>query len=137
VEVASILNPSELVSLQRAAREVYVDPSLKQYAVKLVAATRDPAKYGAKEVGPWIQFGASPRATISLVEGARALAFLRGRRHALPEDFTELVPDVLRHRLTPTYTALSEGKTPEMVIARLMQAVPPPPKPLEPQAKAA
>jgi MoxR-like ATPase len=137
VEVASILTPSELVSLQRAAREVYVDPSLKQYAVKLVAATRDPAKYGAKEVGPWIQFGASPRATISLVEGARALAFLRGRRHALPEDFTELVPDVLRHRLTPTYTALSEGKTPEMVIARLMQAVPPPPKPLEPQAKAA
>jgi MoxR-like ATPase len=137
VEVASILTPAELVSLQRAAREVYVDPSLKQYAVKLVAATRDPAKYGAKEVGPWIQFGASPRATISLVEGARALAFLRGRRHALPEDFTELVPDVLRHRLTPTYTALSEGKTPEMVIARLMQAVPPPPKPLEPQAKAA
>jgi MoxR-like ATPase len=137
VEVASILTPSDLVSLQRAAREVYVDPSLKQYAVKLVAATRDPAKYGAKEVGPWIQFGASPRATISLVEGARALAFLRGRRHALPEDFTELVPDVLRHRLTPTYTALSEGKTPEMVIARLMQAVPPPPKPLEPQAKAA
>jgi MoxR-like ATPase len=137
VQVAAIVTPAELVSLQRACREVYVDPSLKQYAVKLVAATRNPAKYGAKEAAGWIMFGASPRATISLVEGARALAFLRGRRHALPEDFTELVPDVLRHRLVPSYAALSEGKTADMVITRLMQAVPPPPKPLAPQATAA
>jgi MoxR-like ATPase len=80
-------------------RKVYVDPSLMQYAVKLVSATRDaPTLYGCP-TGGYITFGASPRATIGLIEGARALAFLRGRSYALPQDMTVLIPDVLRHRL--------------------------------------
>ena len=101
----------QLAALQRECRRVYVDPSLIQYAVKLVSATRTPEKHGLKDLGKFITFGASPRATINLTEGARALAMLRGRTYALPEDMTDLVPDVLRHRLVLSYEALSEGLT--------------------------
>ena len=80
-----------------------------QYAVKLVSATRNPDRHGLKDLRRFITFGASPRATINLTEGARALAMLRGRTYALPEDMTDLVPDVLRHRLVLSYEALSEG----------------------------
>jgi MoxR-like ATPase len=90
---------------------VYVDPSLVQYAVKLVSATRTPDRHGIKDIAKFITFGASPRATINLTEGARALAMLRGRAYVLPEDMTDLVPDVLRHRLVLSYEALSEGLT--------------------------
>ena len=82
-----------------------------QYAVKLVAATRRPDRYGIEDIARYITFGASPRATINIIEGARALAFLRGRNYVLPEDVTDLVPDVLRHRLVLCYEALSDGQT--------------------------
>jgi MoxR-like ATPase len=78
-----------------------------------------------------LSFGASPRASIGLIEGARALALLRGRDYALPEDVADLVPDVLRHRLVLSYTALAEGKTPEAIIQEVMKAVPMPDKPME------
>jgi MoxR-like ATPase len=96
---------------------VYVDPSLVQYAVKLVSATRTPEKHGLKDLRRFITFGASPRATINLVEGARALAMLRGRSYALPEDMVDLVPDVLRHRVVLSYEALSEGMTSDSLVA--------------------
>ncbi|MCB2033769.1 MAG: AAA family ATPase, partial [Ottowia sp.] len=96
VEVNQVATTDQLSGLQRACRDVYVDPSLVQYAVKLVTATREPARVGLKELVPMITFGASPRATIGLIEGARALALMRGRPYALPEDMTDLVPDVLR-----------------------------------------
>ena len=76
-------------------------------------------------------FGASPRATIHLVEAARALAFLRGRAYVLPEDVTDLAPDVLRHRLSLSYEALADAVTPDQLITRIMQQVPAPDKPLE------
>ncbi len=88
------------------------------YAVRLVAATRKPERYGIKDFARYITFGASPRATIHLIEGARALAFLRGRTYVLPEDVTDLVPDVLRHRLVLSYEALADGQTPDMLIHR-------------------
>ena len=108
-----------------------MDPSLVQYAVKLVAATRTPARAGLPELARYITFGASPRATINLTEGARALALLRGRSYALPEDLSDLVPDVLRHRLVLSYEALSDGLTADAVIAQIMAKVPAPPRPLE------
>jgi MoxR-like ATPase len=110
---------------------VYVDPSLVQYAVKLVSATRTPERHGLKELGKYITYGASPRATINLTEGARALAMLRGRTYALPEDMTALVPDVLRHRVVLSYEALSEGLSSDAVISKIMARIPAPPKPLE------
>src|SRR5207247_1081855 len=109
----------------------YVDPNLMQYAVRLSSATRHPERYGVPDLQKYISFGASPRATIHLVEGARALAYLRGRTYALPEDVSDLAPDVLRHRLVLTYEALAEGLTPDQLIHRIMQRVPAPEKPLE------
>jgi MoxR-like ATPase len=130
VEVNAVADTFQLAQLQRECREVYVDPSLMQYAVRLVSATRRPEKYGLAEVARYITYGASPRATIGLVEGSRALAMLRGRRYVLPEDVADLVPDVLRHRLVPSYEALAENITPDELVRRVMKAVPMPDKPL-------
>ena len=127
----------QLAELLKECRRIYVDPSLVQYAVKLVSATRDPARHGMKELQPFITYGASPRATINLTEGARALAMLRGRSYALPEDMTDLVPDVLRHRIVLSYEALSEGLSAESLIGKVMARIPAPAKPLEHEKLAA
>ncbi|MES2385643.1 MAG: MoxR family ATPase [Pseudomonadota bacterium] len=137
VAVSSVATTTQLAELQRECRRVYVDPSLIQYAVRLVSATRTPEKHGLKELERFITFGASPRATINLTEGARALAMLRGRTYALPEDMTDLVPDVLRHRLVLSYEALSEGLDADTVVAKIMARVPAPARPLEHEKLAA
>ena len=131
VDVTAVATTEQLAALQAECRRVYVDPSLVQYAVKLVSATRTPARAGLPELARYLTFGASPRATINLTEGARALALLRGRSYALPEDLSDLVPDVLRHRLVLSYEALSDGLTADAVIAKIMAKVPAPPRPLE------
>jgi len=130
-EISAVATTDQLAALQNECRRVYADPVFLQYAVKLVSATRRCERYGLGELGRYITFGASPRATICLIEGARALAFLRGRDYVLPEDVGDLVPDVLRHRLVLSYEALSDGQTADALIARVMQAVPLPEKPLE------
>jgi MoxR-like ATPase len=106
-----------------------------QYAVRLASATRDPARQGLGELASYLSYGASPRACIHLIEAARALACLRGRDYVLPEDVTDLVPDVFRHRLVLSYQALAEGMTPDELIHRIMQAIPAPEKPLEAHVK--
>jgi len=130
-EVAAVATTDELAQLQQECRRGYVDPALVQYAVKLVAATRDPARFGLGELARFLTFGASPRASIHLIEGARALGFLRGRSYALPEDVVDLVHDVLRHRLVLSYEALAEGQTADALIDRVLQQIPVPPKPLD------
>ena len=130
IDVDAVATMAQLAALQQDCRRVYCDPSLTQYAVKLVSATRAPAGAGLKELAPMITFGASPRATIGLIEGAKALAMMRGRTYALPEDMSDLVPDVLRHRLVLSYEALSEGLAADQVVLRIMAKVPQPPKPL-------
>ena len=137
VQVQAVATTDQLAALQAQCRQVYVDPSLVQYAVRLVSATRTPEKHGLKDTARLITYGASPRATIGLVEGARALALLRGRSYALPEDMTDLVPDVLRHRVVLSYEGLSEGLDSDAMVARIMKAVVPPSKPLEHEKKAA
>ncbi len=130
-QVTGVLNSEQLQVLQAQCRRCYVDPSLVHYAVKLISATRFPERYGLESIKAFLSFGASPRASIGLIEGARALALLRGRDYALPEDVADLVPDVLRHRLVLTYTALAQGQTAETLIQAVMKAVPMPDKPLE------
>jgi MoxR-like ATPase len=130
-DVVPMATTEQLSVLQRECRSVYVDPSLKQYAVRLASATRDPARYGIADLAKYVSFGASPRASINVTEGARALAFLRGRSYVLPEDVTDLVPDVFRHRLVLTYEALAEGITADKLIHRIMQQIAAPDKPLE------
>jgi MoxR-like ATPase len=131
IEVSPVATTEQLAALQAECRRVYVDPSLVQYAVRLVSATRDPARHGFKDMKRFITFGASPRGTINLVEGARALAMLRGRTYALPEDMTDLVPDVLRHRIVLSYEALSEGMSSDALVTEIMSKIPAPARPLE------
>jgi MoxR-like ATPase len=129
--VATVATTGQLMLLQRECRTGYVDPSLVQYAVRLVSATRDPDRYGVPDVAQYLSYGASPRATIHMVEGARALAFLRGRTYVVPEDLTDIAPDVLRHRLSLSYEALSDALTPDQLIRRIMKHLPAPEKPLQ------
>jgi MoxR-like ATPase len=129
--VAAVTSMEHLAELQRECRNGSVDPSLIQYAVRLVAATREPERLGVRDVAPYLTYGASPRATIGLVECARALAFLRGRNYALPEDMVDIAPDVLRHRLSLSYQALSEGIGSDVLIQRIMKHLPAPERALE------
>jgi MoxR-like ATPase len=137
VDVTAVASMDQIADLQRQCRQVYVDPSLMHYAVRLVSATRHPERHDLADLKPMITFGASPRATIALTEGARALALLRGRSYVLPEDMSDLVPDVLRHRLVLSYEALSEGLNSDAVIARIMARIAAPSKPLEHEKLAA
>ena len=132
-----VASTDELAALQRECRKGYVEPSLMQYAVRLAAATRDPERHGLKGLGKYITYGASPRAPINVIEAARALAFLRGRDYALPEDVADLVPDVFRHRIVLSYEALAEGLSADELIRRVMQQIRPPAKPLETHVKVA
>ncbi|MDO9023646.1 MoxR family ATPase [Zwartia sp.] len=131
IEVSAVATTEQIQSLQKQSRSGYVDPGLIQYAVKIVTATRDPSRVGLSHLSRFLTFGASPRATIGLIEGARALGFLRGRSYALPQDVIDLAPDVLRHRLVLSYEALSEGMTPDEIIIEILKAIPAPDKPLE------
>ena len=128
--VSAVASMGQLAELQQECRKVYVDPSLMQYAVRLVSATRLPERYDLADVAKYLTYGASPRATIGLIEGARALAFMRGRGYALPEDMTGLVGDVLRHRLVLSYEALADGVTADAIVERVMKKIPVPDKPL-------
>jgi MoxR-like ATPase len=131
IDVSPVCTTDQLAELQRACRSAYVDPSLITYAVRLVSATREPARHDLAELAKYLTFGASPRATIHMIEGARALAFLRGRSYVLPEDVTDLVPDVLRHRLVLSYEALADGMSADALVQRILNKVPVPARPLE------
>ncbi len=121
-----ILGPEALIGLQELADTVYVDHRIRQYAVKLVAATRRPADHGIPEVAPYIEYGASPRGSIYLILAARALAVIRGRDFVLPADIDVLAHDVLRHRIIPSYRALAENVTTDDVVARIREKLPVP-----------
>jgi MoxR-like ATPase len=129
-QVQAVTDTAQLLQLQAQCRQVYVDPGLVQYAVKLVAATRAPQRHGLADIAKYLTFGASPRATICLIEGARALALLRGRGYVLPADVQDLVADVFRHRLVLSYDALADGQNADSLIARVLKTVPAPAKPL-------
>ncbi len=121
-----VISIADLEDLQRAATDVYVDHGVVEYAVRLVLATRDPSAYGITELKDLLAYGASPRASLGLVQGARALALLRGRGYALPQDVFDLAPDVLRHRLVLSYEALAQGVDEEQILARVLSTVPAP-----------
>jgi MoxR-like ATPase len=121
-----IIDAAGLLRLQKAVTEVYVDPRLVSYAVALVEATRKLSYWGAPELETYVSYGASPRGSINLIHGARAMALLHGRRYVLPSDVIALAPDVLRHRLVMSYAALAEGITPDTIVGRVLELVPAP-----------
>ena len=136
VQVQAVASTDELAAMQRQCRDVYVDPALVQYAVRLVSATRHPERHGLSSLDGCITYGASPRATIALVEGARALALMRGRSYALVADMSDIAADVLRHRVILSYDGLSRGLSPEAVVASVLAQVAAPAQPLQTQRAA-
>jgi MoxR-like ATPase len=130
VQVKPIITTDDLIELQNNVDIVYVDPELMEYAVRLVGATRRPAEYGMGDIARYISFGASPRASINLILGSRALAYLRGRDYVVPHDVTDLALDVLRHRLVLSYEALADGVGADALLNRMLERVPRPVRPL-------
>jgi len=134
--VQKVLTTAQLLDLQQEADKVYIDPALIEYAVRLVTATRKPQEVGLKELTRYIMFGASPRASINLILTARALAFVRGRGYALPQDVRDMVLDVLRHRLVLSYEALSDNVTGDDLLHKIMARIPLPEVPLHEHSRA-
>jgi MoxR-like ATPase len=134
--VQTVLTTQQLLALQQEADAVYVDPALIEYAVRMVTATRQPSDHGLKELEHYLMFGASPRASINLILGARALAFVRGRAYALPQDVRDLALDVMRHRLVLSYEALSDNVSSDELLKKILDRIPMPEVPLHERAKA-
>ena len=124
-DIDPVLSPDELAALRRAVDETYTDPKVKQYLVDVVRATRYPGEYGLDLAG-WVQYGASPRATLALLRAAKAHAFLAGRGYVTPEDVKRTAPDVLRHRVMISYEAEAEDKRPDEIVQRVLDHLPVP-----------
>ena len=118
-----VLSLEQLLALQQSVDATFVHHAVAEYAVRLVMATRDPAPWGAPELAPLLAHGASPRGSLGLVQGARALALLRGRSYVLPGDVTDLAVDVLSHRLVLTYEALADAVSATSIVERVLQVV--------------
>ncbi len=128
--VRELLQPADLLRHRAATEQVFVDGAIVRYAVALADATRFPQNHGLPELASYVEFGASPRGPIGLVQGARALALLRGRGHVVPQDVYDLALDVLRHRIVLRYEALAEDITADDVINRVLEAVQMPSQPM-------
>jgi MoxR-like ATPase len=124
--VRAMLTPADLIRMRERVQGIYVDPAVVEYAVRLVSATRRTFAAGLGDLKRYISYGASPRASIALVTGARALAFLHGRDYVLPEDVAELALDVLRHRIVLSYEALADDIAADLIITKVLDAVPAP-----------
>jgi MoxR-like ATPase len=125
-EARQVLEPQTVIDLQKQADGVIVDPAVVDYAVNLVTATRDPHSLDLDDIAEYIDYGASPRATIGLVRAGRSMALLRGRDYAVPQDVFDIAPDVLRHRIVLSYEALAREITVEQLVTRILSTVPAP-----------
>ena len=135
-QIAPVVSTTQILQLRQSCESVFVDPLLVQHAVRLAAATRNPDRYGIPDMARYIVYGASPRASINLIIAARALALVRGRGYVIPQDVTDLVHDVMRHRIIPSYEALSDGVTTDAILQKVVAAVPAPAQPLQSHAAA-
>lgn len=121
-----VITALEIAEMQQITEQIYIDNSVKDYIISIVRATRFPGAMGLKQLEPMIEYGASPRATIFLGKGARAVAFLAGRGYVTPQDVKDIAFNVLRHRIVLTYEAEAEERTSEDLIARILETVPVP-----------
>lgn len=123
--VEPVLAPEQINTIQVLINSIYMDEKLRDYIIDLVFATRQPGAYGV-DAADYIQYGASPRATIFLSQAARAYAFLHGRAYVTPQDVKTIAMPVLRHRIIPTYEAEAEDITTDQIVARIFDSVPVP-----------
>ncbi len=128
--VQRVLSTDDLLGLQREVDRVYVDPALMEYAVRLATSTRTPTAFGMPELARYITYGASPRASINLILTAKALAYVRGRDYALPQDVRDMVRDVMRHRLVLSFEALSDDIASDNILTTVLNRIPAPVVPL-------
>jgi len=123
LRASPVLERDRLLALRGVVDSVYLDNKIRGYILDLVLATRDPRAAGLAELADLIAFGASPRATLFLARAAKAMALVRGRGYVIPEDVKELAPDVLRHRILPTYEAEAEEISSDTLIAKLLDRI--------------
>ena len=123
---APVVDRDRLLALREVVDAIYLDNKIRNYVLDLVMATREPRAAGLGELSDLIAFGASPRATLFLARAAKAMALVRGRGYVIPEDIKELAPDVLRHRIIPTYEAEAEEITTDQMVAKLLDRIPVP-----------
>ena len=121
--VNTVVSPDKILMSREIVDEIYIDDKIKDYIVDIVFATREPEKYGLAELKDFVQFGASPRATIALTLAAKAHAFLEGRGYVVPQDIKDIAPDVLRHRIIVTYEAEAEGVSSEDIVEKVLSRV--------------
>ncbi len=129
--VTPVMTTERLRTLQSEVDRVFVDPALIEYIVRVVSATRVPGEYGLEDIGRFLTYGASPRASINLVLTARALAFMRARTYVLAQDIQDMAHDVLRHRMILSYEALSEGMSADAIVRRVLERIPVPIAPMQ------
>ena len=125
-EAAPILDPEDVLGMQKVARDVYVDPAVTDYAVRLVFATRDASLAGLENLAGYVEYGASPRASLGLISAGKSMAVLRGRGYVVPQDVYDVAYDVLNHRIVLSYEALAEGITVDDVLVELLSTMPAP-----------
>ena len=123
IPIDAVASPGVILEARRRIAELYVDDRVVDYIVDIVHATRTPAEAGLADLGPLIEYGASPRATIFLAQGSRAHAFLRGRTFVTPDDVKAVAPDILRHRVLTTYEAEAEEVSSDEIIRRILTAI--------------
>jgi len=125
-EVQPVIAAADLLDMQRIADALYVHPKLMEYAVTLANVTRRPKDFGLGDLAPYVSYGSSPRASLNLIIGAKALGLLRGREYVLPEDVRDIAPEVMRHRLVLSYEALAQNITGDHIVSRVLEHVPVP-----------
>tara|TARA_Y100000588_G_C14254202_1_gene924740 strand:- start:532 stop:1518 length:987 start_codon:yes stop_codon:yes gene_type:complete len=125
-QVQAVLNQDEIIAARKVVEQIHIDERLIQYILDVVFATRDPQKYGLEKLHEFIQYGVSPRATITIVKACKAYAFLQGRHFVIPEDIKFIAKSALRHRLLLTYQAIAEDITADQIIQTIIDTVPVP-----------
>jgi len=123
-EVEAVLSIEDLHSLQTELASIHIDEELERYIVKIITATREPARFGLEEIAELIMFGASPRASIDLYKASKAQAFLKGKEHVSPSDIADVIHKVLRHRIVLSYEARAKGMSADVLISTIVETLP-------------
>lgn len=121
--IQQVISPRDIIRIREIVRKIYMDEKIENYIVDLTCATREPSKYNLEPLTDLIEYGASPRATIYLAMAARARAFIRSRAYTTPEDIHAIAPDILRHRIIPSYEAEAEGINAPAIIKQILETV--------------
>ncbi len=122
-KIEQVATIDDLSASQKQVQQIHIDKELSEYILKIIFATREPAKYGLEEIEQYIDYGASPRASIDLYKASKARAYLDGKEFVTPHDITRVAHDILRHRIVLKYQALSDGVTTDMVIKKIISTI--------------